>query len=321
MMSTTHPDAAHKALRAQIKLRHLQALVAIAQGQTLMQGAEILARTPSALSKSLAELEELLGQRLFARTSQGMQPTPVAENLIAQTQRGLGLLFDALGQAATRQLSDTTEVVRVGTLPTGAYLTASAIKVFRQQCSEYDIRVLERRNSELLSMLRARDIDFIIGRLGQPDQMTGMTFEPLYEECTICVVSPAHPLREMERLALKDVCKYPLLLPESGTVLRTTLDPLLFGQLGGSATQIVEMMSAASARPLMDQSNFVWFTAPGLVELDLQRGWLTKLEVELPSTRRYVGITTLIDEPPPVSAGLLMEVIRRQVLQPDVPVF
>jgi LysR family transcriptional regulator, regulator for genes of the gallate degradation pathway len=63
-------------------LRQLQAARAVADCRSLTAAARLLNRTQPALSKSLADLEALLGVRLFDRYAHGMEPTPSGRVLV-----------------------------------------------------------------------------------------------------------------------------------------------------------------------------------------------------------------------------------------------
>lgn len=62
-----------------IRLRHLHTFVAVAQQGTLGRAAETLNLSQPALSKTLNELEQLTGTRLFNRGRLGAQLTLVGE--------------------------------------------------------------------------------------------------------------------------------------------------------------------------------------------------------------------------------------------------
>lgn len=63
-------------------LRQLHAARVVADCRSLTAAARVLSRTQPALSKSLADLETLLGVRLFDRCAHGMEPTPQGRVLI-----------------------------------------------------------------------------------------------------------------------------------------------------------------------------------------------------------------------------------------------
>ena len=62
-------------IRANLKLRHLQLLVAMDDLGSVSRVAAYLNVTQPAVSKTLAQIEEGLELPLFERTSRGMEPT------------------------------------------------------------------------------------------------------------------------------------------------------------------------------------------------------------------------------------------------------
>ena len=65
-----------------IRLRHLQCFVAIAQLGTLRAAAQAMSVSQPAVTKTLSELEDLLGTRLFVRGRRGAALTPEAERFL-----------------------------------------------------------------------------------------------------------------------------------------------------------------------------------------------------------------------------------------------
>src|SRR3569832_529763 len=63
--------------------------------------AQTLGRTQPAVSNALARLRRIMGDELFLRTAQGMQPTPFAEQLADSVTYALGMIHSALNQRAT----------------------------------------------------------------------------------------------------------------------------------------------------------------------------------------------------------------------------
>jgi DNA-binding transcriptional LysR family regulator len=96
-----------------IRLRHLHTFVAVAQQGTLGRAAETLNLSQPALSKTLNELEQLTGARLFDRGRLGAQLTIVGEQFLTHAVKVLDALNTA-GQSLHRKEEHTSEVVRVG---------------------------------------------------------------------------------------------------------------------------------------------------------------------------------------------------------------
>src|ERR1044072_1082448 len=68
-----------------IKLRQLNALVAVAQWGSMAKAAEHLAISQPAVSKAIAALEQVLGVRLFDRVPSGVEPTPHGRALLKRS--------------------------------------------------------------------------------------------------------------------------------------------------------------------------------------------------------------------------------------------
>src|SRR5215470_1853489 len=63
-------------LRSNTKFKHLRIVVAISERSHIGRVAELMHLSQPAVSKSLAEIESLLGVRLFDRTPSGLVETP-----------------------------------------------------------------------------------------------------------------------------------------------------------------------------------------------------------------------------------------------------
>ncbi|HRM92388.1 MAG TPA: LysR family transcriptional regulator, partial [Alicycliphilus sp.] len=71
-----------RVLRSNLKLRHLQMLVALDQFRHLGRTAEFLSLTQPAVSKTLAEIESMFGLPLFERSTRGTEPTAAGASVV-----------------------------------------------------------------------------------------------------------------------------------------------------------------------------------------------------------------------------------------------
>lgn len=88
-------------------LSSLEAFVRSAERGSFSSAARALARTPAAVSKSVAKLEDSLGVRLFHRTTRKLSLTDVGQALFADASRGLGTLDEALQRASSARREPT----------------------------------------------------------------------------------------------------------------------------------------------------------------------------------------------------------------------
>ncbi|WP_255221246.1 LysR family transcriptional regulator, partial [Variovorax boronicumulans] len=100
-----------------VQLRHLRAFVAVAQERHLARAAERLALSQPAVSKTLSELEAVVGTRLVERSQAGRRGvqglTPPGEQLLAHALRVLEAL-DASAQAVAPAAGGRIERLRIG---------------------------------------------------------------------------------------------------------------------------------------------------------------------------------------------------------------
>jgi DNA-binding transcriptional LysR family regulator len=62
-------------------MRQIRLLTVLGECGSLRKAAEIMSQTQPALTKSLHEIEELIGEPLFSRTPKGLQPNTLGEAL------------------------------------------------------------------------------------------------------------------------------------------------------------------------------------------------------------------------------------------------
>ncbi|WP_313699395.1 LysR family transcriptional regulator, partial [Pantoea sp.] len=177
-----------------IRLRHLHTFVAVAQQGTLGRAAETLNLSQPALSKTLNELEELTGVRLFERGRLGAQLTTMGEQFLTHAVRVLDALNHA-GQSFNEQPGDAPVIIRLGALTTAAMgMLPRILDRFHQLQPNTTIQVATLHNNVLLAGLRGGEFDIGIGRMADSDMMTGLTYELLFLESLKLVVRPEHPL-------------------------------------------------------------------------------------------------------------------------------
>ncbi|AGB78283.1 transcriptional regulator [Enterobacteriaceae bacterium strain FGI 57] len=295
-----------------IRLRHLHTFVAVAQQGTLGRAAETLNLSQPALSKTLNELEQLTGTRLFERGRLGAQLTLVGEQFLTHAVKVLDALNSA-GQALTRKEGSHHDVVRIGALPTAALgILPMVLGQFHQQQHDVTLQVATMNNTMLLAALKSGDIDFGIGRMSDPELMTGLTYELLFLESLKLVVRPDHPLLH-ENITMSRVMEWPVVVSPKGTVPRQNAETLLQSQGCKMPAGCIETLSASLSRQLTVDYNYVWFVPSGAVRDDLRRGALTSLPIATQGQGEPIGVLTRVDSPLSSGAQTLLAAIRKSM--------
>ena len=292
-----------------IKLRHLVCFLTVARRQTIAAAADELAMTQPAASKTVIELEEILGARLFERSRRGMTLTAVGRLFLRHAEAGLAALRQGVETVAEAG-SAGEDLIRVGALPTvAARLMPAAVRRFRQGGSLAVVRIVTGSNTVLNADLRAGSLDLVVGRMAEADGMTGLSFEHLYSERVAFVVRPGHPLLAAGFEAAQ-IRRYPLLMPTPGSIIRPTVDRFLTATGIGTAADRIETVSTSFGRAYVAASDAVWIISLGAVEGDVRDGLLALLPVDTRETYGPVGLTMRAEAVTAAPTALFIDALR-----------
>lgn len=279
-----------------IKFRHIQCFVEIAQERSLKLAADKLNLTQPAISKTLKELEETIGATLMTRSRAGISLTPqgkmflhFAQISLASLQQGLDGVVNA-GEEARATLT-------VGALPSvsGSFLPA-AIREFRDLAPAVMLKILDGPHGYLIERLRLGEIDLVIGRLGRPVTMEGVSFTQLYSERVEFVVRAGHPL--LEAPDIKRIVDWPVLYPPEGSAIRPLVERYLIANGVAEIPNRIETVSGAFGRIYTRQSDAVWIISSGVVRNETADGDLIRLPFESDITKGPIGLMTRPDTQP-----------------------
>lgn len=298
------------ALDQRVKYRHLQCFLEIARQRSVVKAAAALSVTQPAVSKTVRELEELLGVALFERRGRGVALTRFGDVFLRYAGASVTALrqgIDSITQARTKG----GMTIKVGALPTvSTRVMPLAVSLFKQQDMGTVVRVVTGDNSVLLSQLRTGDLDLVVGRLADPELMTGLSFEHLYSERVCFVVRPDHPLLGEKPFDLAKIRRHTVLMPTEGSIIRPMVDRFLISHGLATMPDQIETVSMAFGRRYTRMTDAVWIISRGVILDDLADGVLAELPVETEATTGPVGLTTRADTPPSLPSVMLMQTIR-----------
>ena len=293
-----------------IRLRHLHTFVAVAQQGTLGRAAETLNLSQPALSKTLNELEELTGVRLFERGRLGAQLTTMGEQFLTHAVRVLDALNHA-GQSFNEQPADQPAIIRLGALTTAAMgMLPQILDRFHQLQPNTTIQVATLHNNVLLAGLRAGEFDIGIGRMADSEMMTGLTYELLFLESLKLVVRPEHPLLS-DNVTLSRAMQWPVVISPEGTAPRRIAQQMLDEQGCSLPPHCIETSSTSLARQLALRYDYIWFVPSGAIKEDLNHNAVCALPIHSSGPGEPVGIITRTGSPLSLSAEVLMSTMRK----------
>ena len=196
-----------------VELRHLAALEAVARTRSFGAAARELGYTQSAVSQQIAQLERVVGQRLFDR--------PGGPRRVEPTEAGLLLLrhADAIVarlDAARADMAALAEgaggTLRVGVFQSvGANLLPALVRRFRTEWPRVGVRVREESDSnDLVRLVEHGELDLAFAELPLPDGPLEWT--ELLQDPYVLLVSTQSELAARDSApSLREVGKLPLI--------------------------------------------------------------------------------------------------------------
>ena len=155
-------------MNANLEIDLLRTFVAVADTGSFTAAAELVARTQSAVSLQIKRLEEIVGQRVFERTSRSLALTPAGETLLEYARRILDLNDESVRRIAGPPV---TGVIRLGI--TEYFVPTELPRILARFAAAYPGVQLEVRmglSRELRQALGAGGLDAVIVRLPPADR-------------------------------------------------------------------------------------------------------------------------------------------------------
>jgi len=275
-----------------LKLQHLKVVMAVAEWGSMQKAARRLAISQPVVSKVIAELEDLLGVRLFDRSPQGVELTPYGRALL---KRSIAV-FDDLrtGVDEIKFMADPTSgELRVGsTEPLLAGLGIAVMDRLWRQYPRINFRVVEADSATLLNRdLPERRIELAIVPLLRASVSEELKATILFEDHMRLVVGRKSRWARRRRIALAD------LIDEPWCVAPTSVGSLIADAFRASGLEMprlaVTTTTAHLLFQLLESGRFVGHFGDGLLQFYAKRFALKKLPVELPIQPFSVAIVTL----------------------------
>jgi DNA-binding transcriptional LysR family regulator len=202
-----------------IKLRDLHILLTVARTGTMGKAASELAVSQPVISKTIADLEHAIGQSLFDRSPQGVEPTPFGRALI---KCGV-TVFDELrhGVRELQFLSDPTAgELRIGCTEAGATgFVPAVIERLSRQYPRITFHVVTADPATLTGRdLPDRNVEVAIGATPTLPKDTVIETESLFNERQVVMAGAKSKWARARKISLADLIDEPWVLPPPDSI-------------------------------------------------------------------------------------------------------
>ncbi|MBV7483925.1 LysR substrate-binding domain-containing protein [Bordetella sp. BOR01] len=299
-----------RVFRSNLKLRHLQLVVALDEFRHLGRTAEFLAVSQPAVSRMLSEIEAMLGLALFERSSRGTEPTEAGEPVV-RFARGVLAQYQRTRDEIDAAASGAAGKTRVGSMAVAVpVLLADAVARLKAVSPRATVLVEEGDLTHLLPKLRLGELDFFVGRLEPGYAAPDLATETLYEEPMVAVAAVSSAIARMRRPTWPDVAALPCVMPPPWASLRVKLEQQFHRHGVEPSADLMETSSYLAVLTLVGQRGAVGFLARSAAQRFEHQGLCRILGITLDLQVPPVGIITLREARLSASSRQLLQCLR-----------
>jgi len=291
-----------------MNLKQLNQFVVLAETLNFHSAALKLNMAQPALSVSIRHLEEDIGQRLFQRSTKGVQLTEVGKSVLEHARRTL-FHADQFRDAARLVAGGQIGSLRVNFVASSTLrLLPKAIIHFRSGHPQVSLRLLEASTDSIMIGLRDGVIDVGLVRSPTPTYPTVMT--TLIERNHYVAALPKnHLMASKEQLHLSDLRDEPFILPSPKDGSAAYMSMMLACQHAGFTPHIVQEASHAQTILALVESGLGVALVPNLWKDLVHRDVVFVRLEEMPANEMGIAFACRREE----EHGVLVREFRKSV--------
>lgn len=293
-----------------MELRHLRYFVAVAECLSFTRAAERVHVTQSTLSHQIRQLEEQVGQPLFDRIGKRVVTTEAGQLFLAYATRalkevdaGIATLRPAAGGLTGEVRIGATHTFNIGLIP-------ECVALFLARHPTVKVCVEELPAGDIGAQLRAGELD--IGIAYRPSGPTELSFEPLYNEEMVLVVSATHPLAGRKRIRMVELHQQPLVLLPARFTTRALLQEC-FAAGGAEPAVVAEMSTVAPMIGLVLRTAIGTIVSANAVPPEL--AGLRTVPIESPTPIRTPGLLWRAEKSKAPALQAFAVIVRKTALR------
>ena len=293
-----------------LRMRQVALLLAIADRRTLRGAADELGLTQPAATKMLHELEDALGQPLFARGGRGLVPNAAGERVTGFFRSVRGSV-----EALNRELAEL-RLGSAGRLAVGSIEAASAtcltdaLLALKAVFPLLSVEVVVDTSDRLLGQLNDGALEVVIGR--QIDGARGdWRFQPIDDEGLAIVVGHGHPLARKRKVAFSALLAFPWVLHLPGSRMRECMEREFRDHRAALPKGLIETSSIATTVNLIRASQLVAVIPEAVARRDAANGVLQIVPYRIGQQLEAYGSIVRQDRPLSRPAEAFLELLHR----------
>ena len=201
------------------RLRQLRAFCHAARSQSIARAAADLGVTQPAVSMQIRELEHELEAVLFERSGPRVSLSPAGQQLLAIAEP-LVEAMDRLPEVCAEPPGDSFPAeLRIAAGPGAvAFVLPPYIRRLRDEYPNLRLKMGTCRVGEALKLLGSNEVDLAVG--AEQFGTKGCIYHPAFTYELVLITSLDHPLAGRESVDIREVARYPAVVPHAGSYAR-----------------------------------------------------------------------------------------------------
>jgi len=205
-------------------LKQLEYFVNVVDLGGFSRAARVLRVAQPAISRQVRSLEVELRQNLLLRNGRGATPTEAGKRLLEHA-RGILQQVDRARRDVDETKGAPVGQIVVGLPPTVArHLTVPVVREFRNRYPRASLSIVEGLSSTIQEWLVVGRVD--VGLVYNPNASPAVEARVLLEE-PLCLIGPRGPRGAPRTLRLRDLPRFPLIIPSRPNAIRTLVETRL----------------------------------------------------------------------------------------------
>ena len=253
--------------------------------------------TPSAVSHALRRLRSLTDDPLFVRTGNVLIPTEKARVLGRIVSTTLDRLADGLTELtaaqeakSARHLPRTLRIASPGALE--LTILPALIKRLRSEAPAWKIEILPFERRSYAVDLLAGTVDFVLSVGGHTPAGQDFSFQEVWPDEVVCVVSRSHPLAGRETITMQEYLNCDFVYPLSWPASENYLDVWL-ARTEKHRKKVISVPSYAGVGPMLQHTSLA-ASMPDRTAVALRRYfpslWICRVEPRMNSSLRLEAL-------------------------------
>jgi DNA-binding transcriptional LysR family regulator len=200
-----------------LKLNQLRFVDALKRRGKLGLAAEDMNISQPAASRTLSEIEALVGQQICVRHAHGLTFNEFGDVLAARARR-IASEVEKLGRDIAEVADGKRGSVRIGTVtaPAIAYALPASLAL-RAIAPQVQLQIDVEPSVTLMRRMRAGEYDFVLGRLSAADDPAQYDVRSIGEEVLDLLVRKGHPLAGRRNLSFHELGDYDWMSQPAGS--------------------------------------------------------------------------------------------------------